>query len=80
MKCPHCGVWTEVLRTVDVVRHRRCANNHRFTTEEVHRPPPPDPWPALKEKAKALVAAGRKPRDVARELGISKSSVYKWIR
>jgi len=35
MKCPHCGAWTEVLRTRGAARKRQCANDHRFDTREV---------------------------------------------
>lgn len=40
MKCPDCGAWTSVLETRTrstgvVVRRYVCANEHRFTTEEV---------------------------------------------
>lgn len=40
MKCPRCGVWTEVAETRQVdgghtlKRTRRCANTHRFVTYE----------------------------------------------
>lgn len=41
MKCPTCGTWTEVLesRLSPEGRRRRyeCANQHRFTTQEVVR-------------------------------------------
>lgn len=80
MKCPHCGTWTEVLATRGAIRTRRCANYHRFFTEEVHRLPPPDPWVDIKKRALALVAEGRRPPAVARELGIDKSTVYRWVR
>lgn len=35
MKCPVCGVWTVVKDTRGGRRRRECANEHRFTTEEV---------------------------------------------
>lgn len=35
MKCPWCGVWTEVVRTDHGRRTRVCANGHRFKTVEV---------------------------------------------
>lgn len=35
MKCPTCGVWTVVKETRGTRRRRECANEHRFTTEEV---------------------------------------------
>lgn len=43
MKCPLCGVWSEVLDTRagvhDSVRRRRqCGNGHRFVTYEVTEP------------------------------------------
>lgn len=39
MKCPTCGAWTEVLETRTrqdgtVRRRYKCANLHRFSTEE----------------------------------------------
>jgi hypothetical protein len=39
MKCPHCGAWTIVLKTIDTKEHERrrnrlCANEHRFFTQE----------------------------------------------
>jgi len=35
MRCPHCGAWTEVLRTRGATRKRQRANEHRFDTKEV---------------------------------------------
>lgn len=35
MKCPECGVWSIVKETRGNRRRRECANEHRFTTEEV---------------------------------------------
>ncbi len=35
MKCPHCQVWTSVLRTEATKRIRECANGHRFRTVEM---------------------------------------------
>jgi transcriptional regulator NrdR family protein len=36
MKCPTCGAWSSVISTRDGSRRRReCANEHRFTTDEV---------------------------------------------
>jgi transcriptional regulator NrdR family protein len=35
MKCPECGVWSIVKETRGSRRRRECANEHRFTTEEV---------------------------------------------
>jgi len=35
MKCPTCGAWSTVMSTRDTKRRRECANEHRFTTEEV---------------------------------------------
>lgn len=39
MKCPVCGVWSNVLETRPikdgVKRRRECANMHRFTTHEM---------------------------------------------
>ena len=39
MKCPECGVWSTVLETRTTEngyrRRRQCANEHKFTTEEV---------------------------------------------
>jgi transcriptional regulator NrdR family protein len=35
MKCPECGVWSVVKETRGTRRRRECANEHRFTTEEV---------------------------------------------
>ena len=40
MKCPVCGSWSSVKQTRDSptfghVRRRECANEHRFTTQEV---------------------------------------------
>jgi len=35
MKCPVCGVWTVVKETRGNRRRRECANEHRFSTEEV---------------------------------------------
>jgi hypothetical protein len=35
MKCPVCGVWTLVKYTRGIQRRRECANEHKFTTEEV---------------------------------------------
>ena len=35
MKCPTCGTWTVVKETRGTRRRRECANEHRFTTEEV---------------------------------------------
>lgn len=41
MKCPVCGVWSEVLDTRagaqdKIRRRRRCANSHVFPTLEIH--------------------------------------------
>jgi transcriptional regulator NrdR family protein len=43
VKCPECGTWTVVLETRatdknHVTRRRECANEHRFTTQEVAIP------------------------------------------
>ena len=40
MKCPTCGAWSLVKQTkksptVGYTRRRECANEHRFTTQEV---------------------------------------------
>jgi len=40
MKCPTCGAWTLVKQTTTsptfgYTRRRECANEHRFTTQEV---------------------------------------------
>jgi transcriptional regulator NrdR family protein len=40
MKCPECGAWSNVIETrktllFGYVRRRECANEHRFTTQEV---------------------------------------------
>jgi len=40
MKCPECGAWTLVKQTTTsptfgYTRRRECANEHRFTTQEV---------------------------------------------
>jgi len=39
MKCPECGSWSTVLETriteKGYKRRRECANEHKFTTEEV---------------------------------------------
>jgi transcriptional regulator NrdR family protein len=40
MKCPTCGAWTLVKQTKNSptfghTRRRECANEHRFTTQEV---------------------------------------------
>jgi transcriptional regulator NrdR family protein len=40
MKCPTCGAWTLVKQTTKsptfgYTRRRECANEHRFTTQEV---------------------------------------------
>ena len=40
MKCPTCGAWTLVKQTTrsptfGYTRRRECANEHRFTTQEV---------------------------------------------
>ena len=43
MICPHCGAWAKVLSTRTqsgghLTRRRyECANEHRFTTTEVHQ-------------------------------------------
>lgn len=37
MRCPVCGVHSYVIETRLPHRKRRCANNHLFWTEEVHR-------------------------------------------
>jgi len=42
MKCTKCGVWSSVLATREVYgglitrRDRKCANDHRFSTYEIH--------------------------------------------
>jgi transcriptional regulator NrdR family protein len=38
MKCPVCGTWTVVKETRGIRRRRECANEHKFTTEEVFVP------------------------------------------
>jgi transcriptional regulator NrdR family protein len=40
MKCPKCGAWTTVKETRNSptfghIRRRECANEHRFTTQEI---------------------------------------------
>jgi len=40
MKCPECGAWTLVKQTTKsptfgYTRRRECANEHRFTTQEL---------------------------------------------
>ena len=41
LKCPQCGVWTDVIETRAVrgknivYRRRECANGHRFFTHEI---------------------------------------------
>jgi len=40
MKCPTCGAWTLVKQTTKsptfgYTRRRECANEHRFTTQEL---------------------------------------------
>ena len=40
MKCPVCNTWTSVITTREsptfgYTRRRECANEHRFTTQEV---------------------------------------------
>lgn len=40
MKCPECGAWSNVIETrktllFGYVRRRECANEHKFTTQEV---------------------------------------------
>jgi transcriptional regulator NrdR family protein len=35
MKCRTCGAWSRVLDTRGVTRRRECANEHRWTTEEI---------------------------------------------
>jgi len=43
MKCPICEAWTTVENTKStkdlVVRRRKCANEHTFSTEERVSPP-----------------------------------------
>ena len=39
MKCPVCGTWTVVKESRGIRRRRECANEHKFTTEEVVVPP-----------------------------------------
>lgn len=43
MKCPHCNAWSIVVETrkspaFGYIRRRECANEHRFTTQEVAIP------------------------------------------
>ncbi len=35
MQCPFCQSWSEVSETRGTRRRRRCANGHRFSTQEV---------------------------------------------
>ena len=40
MKCPECGAWSSVKETrqsptFGQIRRRECANEHRFTTQEL---------------------------------------------
>jgi len=35
MNCPKCGAWSIVKYTKTPVRRRECANEHRFTTQEI---------------------------------------------
>ena len=40
MKCPTCGAWSTVIETrksteLGFRRRRECANEHKFTTQEV---------------------------------------------
>jgi hypothetical protein len=35
MKCPTCGTWTVVNETRGGRRRRECANEHKFSTEEI---------------------------------------------
>ena len=35
MNCPECGTWSSVKETRGIRRRRECANEHRFTTEEI---------------------------------------------
>jgi hypothetical protein len=44
VKCPTCGIWSEVLDTRQrdqghrIERRHLCANGHRFVTVQIHRP------------------------------------------
>lgn len=66
MKCPTCGTWTIVKETRGGRRRRECANEHRFTTEEVVIPEEVikqrqrDHLKSLSEKRMVAVRQGRR--------------------
>jgi transcriptional regulator NrdR family protein len=59
MKCPECGAWSTVLETRTTPeryrRRRECANEHKFTTEEIVVPEE-----KLEEEARARFESHRK--------------------
>jgi hypothetical protein len=71
VKCDRCPAWSEVFDTRErdgvVRRRRRCANNHVFTTYEVHA----TVWRATRyRQAEAAAAAERRRERHLRDMRI----------
>ncbi len=65
MKCPVCGAWSTVKESRESKqfgfrRRRECANEHKFTTQEVVIPDE-----VIEERRRENLTAGREKRVVA---------------
>lgn len=73
MNCPECGAWSVILETrsspTRYRRRRECANEHKFTTEEVVvsqkqiKTERSDRFNAVREKRVESIREGR-PKDI----------------
>jgi transcriptional regulator NrdR family protein len=83
MICAKCGAWSLVLATrqkkkdrgLRVIRERICANEHRFTTEEVAIAKPP----AHSRDYLRHHAAGESIRHIAAHFGVTPDAVRRAI-
>ena len=84
MKCPKCGAWSLVMETRErdgghrMERRRECANGHRFSTTEIHRPV----WCSAKQRQAAFlrtigarVALARRNAEIVRLLAAGEPGV-----
>jgi len=66
--CPECGEWFEVSANAARKSRRYCSDNCKTKA-----------YQERKVKALLLFAAGKKPKEIAKELGVETEAVKKWV-